>query len=151
MHLNYVYLAGPISGLSWDAATDWRDYAKTNFLPHIVGLSPLRGKDYLSQEKVLGKTYPDTLMSNARTINSRDRFDTKRADLVLMNLLGAKTVTIGTMIEIGWANMAGVPIVLMMEKEGNVHEHPMVRECSGFFAETLEQGVAIVNAVLSRA
>lgn len=151
MDLNYVYLAGPISGLSWEEATGWRDYAKKNFLPHVVGLSPLRGKEYLASEQAIGKTYPKTLMSNSRAINSRDRFDTRRADLVLMNLLGCKTVTVGTMIEVGWANMAGVPIVLVMEASGNVHEHPMVRECAGFFAETVEDGVALVNAVLSRA
>ena len=36
-------------------------------------------------------------------IVTRDRWDVAKADVVLMNLVGATQVSIGTMVELGWA------------------------------------------------
>lgn len=145
-----IYLAGGISGLSYDESVAWREYAKSRFLPNIIGLSPMRGKSYLAQEKSIGDHYSDTLLSTARAITTRDHFDTKRADLLLINLLNAPKVSIGTMIEIGWASAYRVPIIVVMD-EGCVHDHAMVRECASFIVKTLDEGIHIVNAILSDA
>ena len=51
-----VYLAGQISGLSYDGAVDWRKDAITRLdAEGITGLSPMRGKEYLSEMKDLDK------------------------------------------------------------------------------------------------
>jgi len=44
-----VYLAGPITGLSYEKAVDWRRYAQIVLLEEgdIVAVSPMRSKDYL--------------------------------------------------------------------------------------------------------
>lgn len=44
-----VYLAGPISGQSYDGATSWREEAKEELSSwsDIIGYSPMRGKTYL--------------------------------------------------------------------------------------------------------
>jgi hypothetical protein len=52
------------------------------------------------------------------------------------------------MIEIGWADAHRIPIILVMEKEGNIHDHPMVRECVSFRVETLDEAMAVAEAVL---
>jgi len=70
------------------------------------------------------------------------------ADLVVFNMLGAQRVSIGTMVEFGWADAARVPSILVMEKQGNIHEYPMVREIASFRVTNLEDAIAIAEVVL---
>lgn len=141
------YLAGPITGCSFKGASDWREGVKKDLDPSISGMSPLRGKKYLSQEDSIGTTYEDIALSSAKGITARDYNDCKRSDAVLVNLLGAKSVSIGTVMEIAWAKAHEVPVVVVMDKD-NIHNHAMIRESVGFIVDTLEEGVHIINALL---
>ena len=147
-----VYLAGPITGLTFGEATDWRDYAVGVLAFHgITGLSPMRGKDFIlkriGERQVLGQTYEDSPMSTQRGIVARDRFDVGRTDIVLFNFLGAERVSIGTMIEYGWASAQGKVIVTVMEQAGNVHDHAFVRELSPYRVATLDEALDIIIAI----
>lgn len=147
-----VYLAGPICGLSYDGATGWREYAEAALATDgIRSFSPMRSKAFLSGHDAANPLGPhgyQHVLSTPKAITTRDRRDCTTCDAVLMNLRGATRVSIGTVIEIAWADMARVPVVLVMEREGNLHEHCMVREMCGFQVETLEQGIATVKAIL---
>lgn len=147
-----VYLAGPISGLSYEGATDWRNDVCVELAEFgITGLSPMRHKEYLLGETTLADAYDDDplkALSTSKAITTRDRWDCQRADLVLMNLAGATKVSIGSMIEIGWADAARVPIVGVLG-EDDLHYHAMVRECLGWVVPTLEEAVDITIAVLA--
>ncbi len=85
-----VYLAGPITGLTYDTATDWREMAR-GFLEtyNITGISPMRAKEYLGAEKRIEGSYEDTALSSAKGITTRDRWDVSRSDVMLVNLLDA--------------------------------------------------------------
>lgn len=150
-----VYLAGPITGLTYDGCTEWRDIAAASLKDSgIKGLSPMRAKAYLkSLADVISSTGEEYahmgVMSQARSVTTRDRNDATKCDLLLVNLLGATRVSIGTMIELGWADSNRIPIVCIMEKTGNPHEHMMVAEMIGFRVETLEDALHIVKVVLS--
>lgn len=151
--MSKVYLAGPIAGLDYAGATDWRETAKEslNFCG-ITALSPMRAKQYLkdvasfaadsNQYKTL------SVLSSNRGITTRDRFDCQSADVVLVNLLGATRVSIGTMLEVAWADAKRTPIVLVMEPEGNVHHHGMLLECAGFHCHSLDEALNVVKAIL---
>lgn len=145
-----VYLAGPITGLSYEGCIDWRQQA-IDHLKHfgIQSLSPLRSKDYLLGETTVADSYDDKVLSSQRGIYARDKFDCFRADAVLVNMLGAKRVSIGTVMEIAWAAGKGTPIVLVMEKEGNIHEHSMLREACPFRVDNLDQALFVVTALLA--
>lgn len=144
-----VYLAGPITGLSYGGTTEWRDNVSLQLSKHgIVGVSPMRFKKNLKDEKAIGDSYEKKPLASQRGITTRDRFDVTRADLILFNLLGAKTVSIGTMIEIGWGDMLRKPLVFAMEPD-NMHSHAMLRDCAGFIVPTLEEAVEITVAILS--
>jgi nucleoside 2-deoxyribosyltransferase len=148
--MSLVYLAGPITGLSWGNATDWRDHARTSLAKNgINGLSPLRAKDYLAKEDAIAVQYDNYVMSTGKGITTRDRWDCLRCDALLVNLIGAKKVSIGTMMELGWASAAHKPIILCMEDEGNPHDHAMVREVCGFVVNTLDHGIEVVKAMFS--
>lgn len=150
-----VYLAGAISGLTYDEGQDWRHEAVELLAAHgIVGFSPLRAKDYLKNHGVLEQSYyiknqPCATLSTDRGIITRDRWDVSSADAVLFNLLGAKRVSIGTCIEMGWADAWRKPTVFVLEPEGNVHEHPMVREVTGFRVSSLEEGIQVLVRILN--
>lgn len=151
-----VYLAGPITGLTYDDGADWRVSVAADLLNSgIEAFSPLRAKDYLRRFGVLdaggsdGSSYVGVnVLSNPQGITTRDRFDTTGRDVVLANLIGAERVSIGTMIELGWADASRTPIVLAMEP-GNIHAHAMVEAVAGFTVPTLEEAVAVVKAILT--
>lgn len=67
--------------------------------------------------------------------------------MLLVNFLGAKEVSIGSVMEIAWANSFRKPIALVMEKS-NPHNHSMIRRVSDFIASDLNEAIEIVTAAL---
>ncbi|MDX1607598.1 MAG: nucleoside 2-deoxyribosyltransferase [Candidatus Spechtbacterales bacterium] len=145
-----VYLAGPITGLGIDDATDWRNNAIEKLAKHnIDGLSPIRGKKYLLLEKTdIKDSYEDEVLGSQKGITTRDHFDVMRSDMILVNFTEAEKVSIGSVMEIAWAHAYRKPIVLAMQG-GNPHDHAMVREVSGFTLSTLEEALEVIVAILS--
>jgi nucleoside 2-deoxyribosyltransferase len=144
-----VYLAGPMTGLNYGEANSWRDYTIKEFAKvGIIGVSPLRCKEYLDNGKVLRGSDKNPLNYD-RGIVTRDKWDiTQNCDIVLANLLEAKKASIGTICEYIWADMSGKPVITVMESKGNIHDHPMIREATGFRVETLEEAIKIAIAIL---
>lgn len=145
-----MYLAGPISGCTFGGCTSWREYVSNELGEEaILCASPLRNKEFLKQKGELMGSYEESPLSTARGIFTRDRFDVSRCDLLFVNFLGTTRVSIGTVMEITWANAWGKPIVLVMEKTGNVHAHPMLDETIGYHVEDLDTGIAVAKSVLA--
>ena len=152
-----VYLSGPITGCTYEGCTDWRAYATKWLLAYagICAISPMRAKEYLS--KLVspisghGREYVHMgVFSTPAAVVTRDRFDTQRADMVLMSLLGADRISIGTMVDLGWADAARVPVVGVIEPQNNLHDHMFVNELIGFRVATLDEGLHVVRATLGR-
>jgi nucleoside 2-deoxyribosyltransferase len=146
-----VYLAGPITGLTFEGCTDWRNTVRDAVHENIQTLSPLRGKQYLQERciagnGVVGMSYEEYPLSSKRGINTRDHWDVLRCDVVFVNFLGAEKVSIGTVMEIAWAHAYKKPVIIVMEK-GNIHEHAMLDECTGFRVETLQAGIDVLEAI----
>ena len=144
-----VYLAGPISGLTYDEGQDWRAYAVGVLASRgIEGFSPLRRKDFLRHAGVIEGAFEFHELASSRGIMTRDHFDCQTSDVILANLLGSKRVTIGTVMEIAWAFAYRKPLVVVMEPEGNLHEHPMIAEAIGYRVSTLDAALNVVSAIL---
>ncbi len=149
-----VYLAGPITGTSYQGCTDWREAARRELADvGIVGLSPMRGKEYLSHIKEFtmdGDKYkPFSIMSSNRGIMTRDRWDATRCDVLLVNFIDAPRVSIGTCMEIAWADLARIPVVAVMEADGsNKHEHGMILEAIGYKCATLDEALRCIKIML---
>ncbi|MCA1379365.1 nucleoside 2-deoxyribosyltransferase [Bradyrhizobium sp. BRP05] len=151
-----VYLAGPISGLNFEGATDWREYAKAELSQFgIKALSPLREQGHLKTVGIFTDCAKETErlqspMSLPRGLTVRDRWDARRCDVLLVNLLGATKVSIGTVLEIAWADAAGTPIVVAMEQDGsNPHEHAMINQLIGFRVQTLWDAIDVTRQLLA--
>lgn len=153
-----VYLAGPITGLKYGHATEWREQVSKVLRDYgVQPLSPLRGKDYLANLGVLdnagdmqksayalNKAWP---LSSPKGINLRDHNDVRTSDAVLVNLLDFDKVSIGTVMEIAWAYAYRVPTVVVME-ENNVHRHAMINETAGLIVDDLEMGVKCLLTIV---
>jgi hypothetical protein len=143
-----LYCAGPITGISYGESVDWREYVSKKLPKYIKAISPMRGKKYLAGEKKVKDSYEEHPLSSQKGITCRDRMDVMRCDMILVNFLGANKVSIGSVMEITWADAYRKPIVIVMEKD-NIHSHAMIREVSGFIVSTLDEAIKIVIAVLS--
>lgn len=143
-----VYLAGPITGLSYTESTDWRSKITKKLPKHVKAVSPLRGKEYLKNEDNIKDSYERIALSSRKGITTRDRFDIMRCDLIFVNLLGATKVSIGTVMEIAWADILHKPIIVVMEEE-NIHNHAMLCEVAGFIVTDLDQALDLAKAILS--
>jgi hypothetical protein len=154
-----IYLAGPITGLSYTAIVGWRNEVTAAFAPDIDCFSPLRGKEYLANETSTKDQYNEYIMSSQRGILVRDHYDATRRSLLFVNLLHALRVSVGTVMEIAWAHEARVPIVLCMDDEvldeagtktgqKNPHDHSMIREACPLRVNTLEEGIHVAKHLL---
>ena len=144
-----VYLAGPISGLTYDGAQDWRDQVRQELdSSNIETLTPMRGKTFLKEEGVITSAAYENVIATSKGVTRRDFFDCTRASCVFVNLLGAKRVSIGTVMEIAWAYQAKIPTVVLMEK-GNIHEHIMIEEACHYVVDSVDKGVALVRFLLN--
>jgi len=154
MSKGLVYLAGPIGGLTYGGATDWREELTRRFAAvGIEALSPMRGKEHLSKLDVIPSSSSPTHktpLSTPRGINTRDRWDATRCDMLLVNLLGASKPSFGTVLEIGYAVGADPlkPIVLVMEPD-NIHRHAMILDNAGYVVETLAEAEWVVCSLLN--
>lgn len=149
--MHKVYLAGAITGLTFGDAEDWRSYAKANLDENgITGYSPLRAKDYLLSAGILSghpDAYKDQVLSSAKGILNRDRWDVMTCDAMLVNLLGAERVSVGTVMEIAYADAFRKPTVVVME-EDNIHHHAMLDTAVGWIVDDLDFGIELVKAIL---
>jgi len=140
-----VYLGGSMTGLSLEECTAWRQ-AATELLEEagFTVLDPTRGLTFLRPESVVKDAYEDEFGENKHLVFERDKFDATRADILIINLLKAPRVSIGTMYEVAWGHLAGRFVALAMEREGNPHMHAFVREAASIIMEDIEDLVYYV-------
>jgi hypothetical protein len=144
-----MYLAGPIAGLTYGDANEWRQGVADIMPDHVHCLSPLRGKDFLSDdEEIQTSEYSFHPLTTDKGLTRRNMFDINRSRIIFINLIAAKTVSIGTMIELGaLKSQTGKLIILAME-EGNIHDHPMVRELADYVVPTIGEAITIAREIV---
>lgn len=145
-----VYLSGPISGETYeDARFGWRKYVADRMSPGIRVLSPMRHEGHLAEiAGTLEKEYPEHFFSQPRVLVEKDYLDIQRSDIMLVNLLDAKRVSIGSMVEIGMAYALGRKVIVVLDK-GDMHDHPFVTETSALVLNNLDDAIMAINSLLS--
>lgn len=154
-----VYLAGPMSGLPFDKARQWRDEA-TEFLQRLRDprtkeplyhiLNPLRGHmDYKGKVFEPAGGFDDD--SAAKVDIRRDRYDVLRSHIILANLTDAveiSKVSVGTVFEIDWAWEHGKFVIVIMSR-GNPHWHSFIRDAASIILPDLKQALSYMADVLN--
>jgi nucleoside 2-deoxyribosyltransferase len=100
----------------------------------------MRGKAYLKRETSIKDSYEQHRMSTKAAIFARDKWDCLRSDIILCNLLKARSVSIGSMFEIAWAQDHGKYIIVVME-DANPHVHAFVQEAASLIVPTMSEAV----------
>jgi nucleoside 2-deoxyribosyltransferase len=145
-----VYLAGPITSKNYSGATEWRQNFKETIKqhnPNIRVLSPMRGKYYLKDCKDIPSTNVEKfgILSGGPAVLTRDYADTTTSDIIVVNLMNAQKVSIGTMFEIAWAYSKHIPIVLIIEDDTvNIHSHSMLFAMCGYRVNSFQDAVNVV-------
>jgi hypothetical protein len=135
-----IFLAGPLTGVSYKDALEWRKYVESKLPADIVAFSALRGKICLAKERVLKSAYPEHLLTTPQGTITRDRYDVSRCDALFVNFLDTDRVSIGTIMEMAWADSRRIPIILALEN-GNIHDHAFVRQVAAFITRDLDEAI----------
>ena len=136
-----VYLAGPISGRKFKDAMSWRSEFTALFDKYpgkFEVRNPMRGNELLShQRKVLDGDPFKRLKHPAysdKAIRRRDKLDVKSSDVVFVNFMEATRTSIGTCMEIAWAeDWDKLVVIAMPEDDGGLHDHAFVRDSAVIF------------------
>lgn len=131
-----IYLVRPISGCSFEQVINY--YEETTEILNEVGnqtLHAMMGKHTFKDEDGNPKMgwfrasdYEDPV-STDRAIIGRDRWMTKKADIIYANFLDAERVSIGSVMELAWAFDYSKHVVLTMQKS-TIHDHAFIKQCA---------------------
>ena len=152
-----VYLAGGIANLTGAEVINWRLTAASILIDrNIETLDPMRAKRHRwTSTGVVSANFHDYsdagVFFTSKGIMTRDFNDVKRCDALLVNLLGLKQPSLGTIMELAWAFAFRKPAVVAIEATGNPHDnHPMIHEAMPFRVTTLDEAVDAVAVILGK-
>lgn len=124
-------------------------------VPKFKCICPMRGEEVFL--KTLGTPIPtrhatisDHPLASDRVQSARDFWDVKEADVLFVNLLGAKEASIGSVgeVAIGWHLRK---FILVIAEPGNIHtEHGLFREWASLVLPTIDDGITYLKEVLYR-
>lgn len=145
-----IYLCGPITGMSYGEARFGQRKAFADLIDERIDIfSPMRQEGHLAEiQKISDKPYDSNVMSSSRGIVAKDKLDVQRATLIVANFLGAKIISVGSLIELGWANAWDKPVMIIMEKEGNPHDRFFLTEMADFRTDSVSEAAHMANALL---
>lgn len=136
-----IYLAGPIVGLSYPDAANWR----IEVTPELVAAG-YRVLDPLRAERVLALDFADRPISDTNWAGvvedpfKRDVWDIRRCDVVLADLTLERKVSRGTSFELGMAYALGKGIVLVTTTAVD-KLHPFLKGPATVVCATLEDAI----------
>lgn len=142
-----IYLSGPISNLRPGAATGWRREVSDQLTAAgFTVASPMRGTQtyHSPRKKIRPAEYPTSLPAMSdRALVDRDLHDVTRADIVLVNFIGATEKSLGTIAEAAWCLLLPTVLCVIAVEPGSLHDHPFTRSFGPNFP-TLEEAVQFV-------
>lgn len=156
-----VYLGGPIDGLSYEEATEWRSYAKNRFAEYgVVGVDPMRGKEHLAElnKAIDNNDLPKHFTTNPTYLADRDILDITQSDMMLANfhvyvkhsttlVIGDKESN-GTIWEMGLARGQHKPVIGVCSLEFSLRRHPLINRGVSLWIESLDVAIEACVSML---
>ena len=148
--MRYVYLAGPMTGLTHEEADGWRSNALLHDILNKNGWQILSPTDAKEKPWLMEK-YAENVMP-ARVPHALERREVQldldhihAASAIIANLQGAKIVSIGTVCEVAYAYAIGTPIIVV-DDDDSLHDHMFIRQMA---ASTVADLSAAVDKLLT--
>jgi nucleoside 2-deoxyribosyltransferase len=147
-----IYLAGPMTGKTPEAAKAWRDHVIMELEPDgFVLTSPMRVETtYLKAKKAIAADSFGERSTIAEmrpsAIYERDMFDVRNADIILANMNDADIASLGSSHEIGYADALGRATIILVARPGNLYrEHPIVAQAAGVIFDELPEAIHYIR------
>lgn len=146
-----VYLAGPISGNSYDDVSSYfTDMTSVLVDLGYAVLHPMLGKEVLRTEIKLKASGYGNPESTNHAILERDKWMVSQSDIVLCNLMmGKDMVSIGSVMELAWACMMNKLTIVVMQKD-NIHQHAFVIEAADIIYEDINDAIRHLKKLLTK-
>lgn len=142
-----IYLAGPMNGLTWREALEWRARVERELGSSWQLINPVRAQiDEDKLDEPIGSqvrnegVYVD-LHLTATGICAQDEFFIDQSDWILANFVGASRTSIGSVWELGYAWGKGKKIMSVLTPGDVLHDHPFVRRRSHVFTQNLDEAI----------
>lgn len=134
-----------MGGLSVTEANTWRQECERELKGCYNLLNPISVQFEKDPNFVFSSIEPNL---TASMVTVKDRFYIDQSDFVLANLSNPKSVSIGTIWEMGYAYAKGKNIITVCPKGTKFYDgHPFISNFSHVIFETLEDAIAFLNDI----
>ncbi len=154
--MKYIYLGGPVAGLTFEEAHNWRYRVEEEIVGYNDGVPVhsefgVRWPVLTGIKAGSGDIYGTTGKYDKLTVD-HDRWAVQNSDIILMNFTGATRASIGCSVEFGWADSARKPIITILptwetlpaKETVNPHTHAFITELSSVIVEDLDEAMDII-------
>jgi len=144
-----IYVAGSITGKTPDEVFAF--FCNTKETLEQMGyevVSPMAGKGHLRTEKYFSSSGYKFPVSTDHAIARRDRWMVKQSDIIYVNLLSAKTASIGCVSELAWAYDNNKHTILVMQDD-NIHKHAFILEMADIIFDNTEAALEYLGELVS--
>lgn len=134
-----IYLAGPMP-----MPDTWRAEAKDRL--EDLGLKAVQPEllaDYCTRFGVSKE-------QAGQILTERDRKFASESEYVLVNFTGSTSRSMGTCVELGWADNGFTTTVVINPPDQPHYWHPIIRNTSDYTVETLDEALDIIEALTWR-
>ena len=147
-----VYLSGPITGTS--AREDiWRANVRRKLSPAFTFFDPsLQAADRrIGYLQSLSPAEDLERLRHGKFAADRNRHQVAKSDVLLCNFLHAKDrVSIGSVGEIHWANAFNIPIIIIREGQGNIHDHAILNAIASKLCSSLDDACSVLIGMFNK-
>jgi hypothetical protein len=147
-----IYLSGPITGTS-APEDNWRAAVRRKLSPGFTFFDPSLQSADRSIGYLRSLTPADELgrLRHGKFTADRNRHQIAKSDALLCNLLHAKDrVSIGSVGEIHWANAFNVPIIIIRESRGNIHDHAILNAIASELCFSLDDACNVLIGMFNK-
>ena len=134
-----VYLAHPISSLSYDEVMSYYHHTQDLLSDYYEVLCPMVAKQYLKEEKELKPVGYVNPPSTGHAIVERDCWMVGNSDVVLVDLTGSQMTSIGCIMELAWAYLLHKHTIVVYQNE--FYNHAFIKEAADIVFSSLEEAV----------
>ena len=144
-----VYCARPLTGCKYEEIVGY--YNRVGSRLNSAGmrvLTPMCAKGCISDgSKVKGQGYKQPTSTN-HAIKERDKWMVQNSNVIFVNLIGTTRVSIGSVMELAWADLLGVHAVVVLDEQ-NIHQHAFVLDCADIVFTTEEEALIYLEKLAS--
>ncbi|WP_155253320.1 hypothetical protein [Bradyrhizobium japonicum] len=147
-----IYLSGPITGTS--AREDgWRAAVRRKLPPAFTFFDPsIQSADRrIGYLQSLTPTQDLERLRHGKFTADRNRHQIAKSDVLLCNFLHAKDrVSIGSVGEIHWASAFNIPIIIIRERQGNIHDHAVLNALASELCFSLDDACSVLAGMFNK-